>query len=93
MSVTVNVAEAKAQLSKLLDRAVAGEEVVIARAGKPMARLVPVAGQGRRPLGLLAHWAPYLDALTAPLPPDVQAAVEGEDSDEYGITKGVLPKP
>ena len=38
----VNVAEAKAKLSELLDRAIAGEDIVIARAGKPLARLVPV---------------------------------------------------
>ena len=37
--------EAKTQLSKLVERAEAGEEVVIARNGKPVARLVPVAGQ------------------------------------------------
>lgn len=42
----VNVYEAKAKLSALLDKALAGEEVVIARAGKPLARLTPVAGAG-----------------------------------------------
>ncbi len=40
MSVT-NVAEAKAQLSRLIDEALAGKEVVIARHGKPMVKLVP----------------------------------------------------
>ena len=38
----VNIYDAKARLSSLLDKAVAGEEVVIARAGKPLARLMPV---------------------------------------------------
>ena len=38
----VNIYQAKAQLSALLDRALAGETVVIARAGKPLARLTPV---------------------------------------------------
>lgn len=38
----VNIYDAKTNLSELLDRAVAGEEVVIARAGKPLARLMPV---------------------------------------------------
>ena len=38
----VNIYEAKTNLSALLDRAVAGEEVVIARSGKPLARLMPV---------------------------------------------------
>ena len=42
MSFIVNVHEAKTHLSKLLDRACAGEEVVIAKAGKPMVRLVRV---------------------------------------------------
>jgi prevent-host-death family protein len=39
----VNVYEAKTKLSALLDKALAGEEVVIARAGKPVARLTPIA--------------------------------------------------
>ena len=37
-----NIHEAKSQLSKLVERALDGEEVIIARAGKPMVRLVPV---------------------------------------------------
>lgn len=51
--VLVNVHEAKTQLSKLLERVEAGEEVVIARAGRPVARLVPIQQLvERRPLGL-----------------------------------------
>ena len=42
MAGTVNVHEAKAHFSKLLARVAAGEEVVIAKAGKPVARLVPM---------------------------------------------------
>ena len=38
--------EAKTQLSKLVERAEAGEDIVIARRGKPVARLVPLAGMG-----------------------------------------------
>ena len=50
----VNIHEAKTHLSKLLERAASGEEIVIARAGKPVARLVPVAENPEpRPLGLL----------------------------------------
>ena len=48
----VNVYEAKTQLSRLIDRAVAGEDVVTARAGRPMVRLVPVTAPStprRRP--------------------------------------------
>ena len=45
MSTTVNVHEAKTHLSRLLEAVEAGEDVVIARAGKPIARLVPVAAR------------------------------------------------
>lgn len=47
MSKTVNVHEAKTNLSRLIARALAGEDVVIARAGKPAVRLVPVAPRSR----------------------------------------------
>ncbi|MCW5782558.1 MAG: type II toxin-antitoxin system Phd/YefM family antitoxin [Nitrospirales bacterium] len=48
---TVNVYEAKTHLSQLLDLAASGEEVVIARAGRPMAKLIPyqVKQQSRKP--------------------------------------------
>jgi prevent-host-death family protein len=47
--VQVNIYEAKTHLSRLLDKAQAGDEVIIARAGKPVARLMPLApaGHGR----------------------------------------------
>jgi len=51
--VIVNVHDAKTHLSRLLERVEAGEEVVIARAGRPIARLVPYARRTRpRPLGI-----------------------------------------
>lgn len=43
-----NIHEAKSQLSKLIERAVSGEEVIIAKAGQPMVRLVPIS-QNRAP--------------------------------------------
>ena len=51
MTEIVNVREAKTHLSKLLERAHAGEEIVLAKAGKPYARLVPLEPEstGRRP--------------------------------------------
>lgn len=48
-----NVAEAKANLSQLLDAAVAGEEVIVARAGRPLVRLVPIEAPALRELGFL----------------------------------------
>ena len=58
---TYNMHEAKTQLSRLVERAEAGEEIIIARDGKPRARLVPLPlkpGERRRPgrwKGLLGH--------------------------------------
>jgi prevent-host-death family protein len=49
MSEPVNIYDAKARLSELIDRASRGEEVVIARAGKPLVRLVPVQVRERTP--------------------------------------------
>ena len=48
-----NIHEAKTNLSKLLEAVERGEEVVIARAGKPVARLVQPDAAGQRPTGLL----------------------------------------
>jgi prevent-host-death family protein len=52
MSETVNIHVAKTRLSSLLDRVAHGEEIIIAKAGKPIARLVPIAAVGR-PLGFV----------------------------------------
>lgn len=52
--VQVNVNEAKTNLSKLIERVQAGEEIVIARSGKPVARLVPLAPPAPRRPGLLS---------------------------------------
>ncbi|CAK0747253.1 Antitoxin [Gammaproteobacteria bacterium] len=51
---TVNIHEAKTQLSRFVDQAAAGEEIIIARAGKPVARLAPLVTPHRkaRQLGL-----------------------------------------
>jgi prevent-host-death family protein len=51
--ITLNLYEARTQLSKLVDRAAAGEEIVIAKAGKPMARLVPLEPRRPRKSGFL----------------------------------------
>ena len=80
----VNVHEAKTHLSKLLERVKNGEEVVIAKAGKPYARLVPLAAAGgekkRRKPGSLAHLGPIPDSFFDPLPDEVLDAWEGKYS-------------
>jgi prevent-host-death family protein len=66
---TVNVHEAKTHLSRLLDRAHAGEEIVIAKSGEPYARLVPLkAGKAERKPGTLKGQIKMSDAFFDPLP-------------------------
>ena len=63
MSDTVNLYEAKTRLSELVERAAAGEEIVIAKAGKPKVRLVPfrAAAEPRKPAHAL--FTPLEDAV------------------------------
>jgi prevent-host-death family protein len=69
MTAIVNIYDAKTQLSRLVERAAAGEEILIARAGKPMARLVPIDRHEPRRPGLLEGLV-VPDALFDPLPED-----------------------
>jgi prevent-host-death family protein len=74
----VNVHDAKTHFSRLLDRAQDGEEFVIAKAGRPVARLGPLAPQGKkRRLGLLNGKFRIPDDFNEPLPDGVIAAFEG----------------
>ena len=76
---TVNVHEAKTHFSRLLDRAQEGEEFVIAKAGRPVARLGPLARPGKkRRLGLLDGKFRVPDDFNEPLPAEVIAAFEGQ---------------
>lgn len=73
----VNVHEAKTQLSKLLARVAAGEEIVIARDGTPVARLVPVEKKrAKRVLGMDAGKVWIADDFDDPLPPEIQKYFE-----------------
>jgi len=66
------VHEAKTHLSRLIEEVETGEEVVVAKAGKPVARLCPIAAKGRhRKLGLLNNRFKIPDDFNAPLPDDV----------------------
>ena len=80
MTAFVNVHDAKTHFSRLLERAHAGEEIVLAMAGKPYARLVPLAPVAAHRLpGRLKHvlGADVADAFFEPLPDDELAAWEG----------------
>lgn len=77
MTVIVNVHEAKTHLSRLLDQAHAGQEIILAKAGKPYARLMPLAAEpaARRPGRLRGQ----IDttAFFDPLPADELDAWDG----------------
>ena len=72
----MNVHEAKTRLSELLARVERGEEIVIARGGAPVARLVAVGALPPRELGFLAG-LDTPDSFFAPLPEEELAAWEG----------------
>jgi prevent-host-death family protein len=84
----VNIHQAKTHLSKLLRRTMEGEEIIIARAGVPIARLVSVErGKAPRPLDLDRGVYDVPDDFDAPLPPEVIAAFDGEGSRKRRKTK------
>lgn len=73
----VNIHEAKTHLSRLIERVLAGEEIVIARGGKPVAKLVPLDNRvaGRAP-GSARGSVILHDDFGAPLPAEIQRAFE-----------------
>lgn len=73
---TLNVHEAKTQLSSLLDDVEQGEEVVIARYGKPIAKLVPLVVPEERPLGF--YPITFQHDLAAPSEDDILRDFEGD---------------
>jgi len=75
---TINLYEAKTNLSQLVERASQGEEIIIAKAGRPLARLVPLAQRtAPRPLGLYAGQVTIGTNFDDPLPEDMLLACEG----------------
>ena len=75
----VKLYEAKTRLSELVDRAAAGEEIVIAKGNTPMARLMPLrAVTGDRVPGRWAGMLTIADDFDAPLSDEMLAAFEGE---------------
>ena len=77
MQTQVNIHEAKTRLSQLIEQVEAGGEVIIARAGSPVARLVPIVPPRKpRRLGPLAGKATIPDDFNAPLPADLLDSFE-----------------
>ncbi|EME70232.1 antitoxin of toxin-antitoxin system, phd type [Paramagnetospirillum caucaseum] len=78
MSEAVNLYDAKTHLSQLVERAARGEEIIIAKAGRPLARLVPLEAPGpRRVPGALAGRVRIGGDFDAPLPDDLMAGFAG----------------
>lgn len=73
----VNIADAKARLPELVDRAADGEEIIIARNGKPRARLVALVPPMPRVPGHGAGQWEIADDFNEPLPPEMLAAFHG----------------
>ena len=73
----VSVGQAKTHLSRLLEMVKAGEEVVIARRGDPIARLVPFTPRGQRWFGAMAGTLVVDDGILEPLPEDELTLWEG----------------
>jgi prevent-host-death family protein len=78
MTTTVNVHDAKTQLSRLLTAVESGEEVVIARRGKPVAKLVKFERKTRAPLGSLKLPGPPID-------PSVFDPMTDDELREWGL--------
>jgi prevent-host-death family protein len=99
MNKSVKIAEAKAHFCELVARAEAGEEILISRGNKPVARIVPLGGAAARRPGIAGHWkadpawADLADAVAEPVDEEEQAAAEGDLSDEFGITLTSGPAP
>jgi prevent-host-death family protein len=75
----VNIHEAKTHLSRLLEEVQAGEEIIISKAGRPIAKLSPIAEPvGKRKFGWLVGKVNISADFDAPLPEDLLAAFEGD---------------
>lgn len=78
MSSVVNIHDAKTHLSRIVDEVAAGAEVIIAKAGKPMARLVPITATAKpKRLGQLKGRIKVPDDFNAPLDEETLAQFEG----------------
>ena len=76
---TVNIHQAKTNLSKLVDSVMHGEEIIIAKAGKPVAKLVPITvKKSKRKPGALKGKIKISKDFNAPLPDDILDQFEGK---------------
>ena len=74
---TVNMHEAKTHFSKLVDSVMKGNEVIIAMAGRPVAKLTPIEKKPKRRFGALKGKIKIAKDFDAPLPEDILSDFEG----------------
>lgn len=95
MAKTLSLYDAKTHLSTLVEEAAAGEEIIIAKNGRPKARLVPLrqeaAPVGERKLGLWRGRIWMSDDFDAPWPEEIRRALEGENPIEPDIEPDDAP--
>ena len=89
--ITVNVHEVKTNLSRLLAQVESGEEVIIARNGKPVARLAPVQKRGKPQTDVFKGKFVLPDSFFDPLPEEELKAWEGDCDCDYCSTPVPLP--
>lgn len=79
MTITVNIHEAKTHLSKMLQRVAIGEEIIIAKAGKPIARIIPFEQKPTQRVPGSAQGKIWIAPdFNAPLPDEILDAFEGK---------------
>ena len=83
----MNIAEAKAKLSALVDRVAAGEEIVLCKAGRPVARILPLAERAPRRPGVRRDWQVPDDLFLEPAEETDLDAAEGTATDALGISR------
>ena len=84
--ITVNVREAKTNLSRLLAQVESGEEVIIVRNGKPVARLAPIQKRGKPQTDVFKGKFVLPDSFFDPLPEEELKAWEGDCDCDYCST-------
>jgi prevent-host-death family protein len=73
---TINIHEAKTHFSKLIDAAISGEEIIIAKAGTPVVKLIPLSKNKLRRFGILKGKLKIASDFDAPLPDDILSSFE-----------------
>lgn len=81
---TVNIHEAKTNLSKLLEKALNGEEVVIARSGKPLVRLVPIEEKEKEDWFGMDEGKVWISEDFDKLDPEILALFNGDNDESFG---------